>query len=119
MAAALFNRHAAGHATADSAGTRPAKRVHPEVVQVMREVGIDLESVQPRLMTRELAEQAVRVITMGCGDECPVVNVPMEDWALPDPAGKPLPVVRELREEIDKRVRVLLDSLEDRSLKRS
>jgi len=119
MAAALFNRDAAGRAVADSAGTRPAPRVHPEVVEAMRELGIDLGSARPKLMTRDLAQGAVRVITMGCGDECPVVNAPMEDWGLPDPAGQPLPVVRAIRDEIDTRVRALLASIEESSLKSS
>lgn len=119
MAAALFNRHANGRATAESAGTRPARHVHPEVVDVMREVGIDLASVEPRLMTRELAEGATRVVTMGCGDECPVVSAPMEDWGLPDPAGQPVAEVRSIRDEIDQRVRALLSSLNAHTLKRS
>ena len=124
MAAALFNRHANGRATAESAGVeaRPATRrstVHPEVVDVMREVGIDLASVEPRLMTRELAEGATRVVTMGCGDECPVVSAPMEDWGLPDPAGQPVAEVRSIRDEIDQRVRALLSSLNAHTLKRS
>jgi len=111
MAAALFNVHAAGRAIAESAGTRPAKRVHPEVIAVMREVGIDLESVRPRLMSREVAAGASRVVTMGCGDECPVVDAPVEDWGLPDPAGLPLPGVTAIRDEIDARVRALLTDL--------
>jgi protein-tyrosine-phosphatase len=111
MAAALFNRYANGRARADSAGTRPAAHVHPEVVEVMREVDIDLEGVQPQLLTTELAAGAVRVITMGCAEECPVVNAPMEDWGLPDPAGQPLEVVRGIRDDIDRRVRLLVTKL--------
>ena len=84
MAAALFNRHA-----------RVAPHVHPEVVEVMREIGIDVETAEPQLLTRELAADTVRVITMGRADECPVVNAPMEDWCLPDPTGQPLEAVRE------------------------
>jgi arsenate reductase (thioredoxin) len=119
MAAALFNHRAAGRAVADSAGTRPGNRVHPEVVEVMAEVGIDLEPSVPKMLTSHLAGGAARVITMGCGDECPVVSAPVEDWALPDPAGQPLPVVRSIRDEIDRRVRVLLSELETQSVKRS
>ncbi len=78
----------------------------------MREVGIEVGTAKPRLLTRELASGAVRVITMGCGDECPVVNAPMEDWGLPDPAGQPLDTVRTIRDEIDRRVLSLLSSLE-------
>jgi len=84
----------------------------PEVVEVMREVGIDLGGAKPRLLTADLAEGAVRVITMGCAEECPVVSAPMEDWGLPDPAGQPLDVVREIRDDIDRRVRILLSNLE-------
>jgi len=112
MAAALFNRHARGRAVADSAGTRPAAHVHPEVVEVMREIGVDLASVQPRLMTAELADGAVRVITMGCADgECPVVSAPVEDWGLPDPSGQPLETVRAIRDDIDRRVVSLVSAL--------
>lgn len=111
MAAALFNRHAGGRAFADSAGTTPAARVHPEVVDVMREVGIDLSDAKPRLMSAGLAAGAARVITMGCGDECPVVSAPVEDWGLPDPAGQPAAAVRAIRDDIDRRVRSLLSAL--------
>jgi len=112
MAAALFNRQAGGRAWADSAGTRPAARVHPEVVEAMRELGVDLSKARPQLMTAGLAEGAIRVITMGCADgECPVVSAPVEDWGLPDPAGQPLSAVRTIRDEIDGRVRSLLSSL--------
>jgi len=86
---------------------------------VMREVGIDLESVTPRRMTPELAAGASRVVTMGCGDECPVVSAPVEDWGLPDPAGLPLPAVRAIRDEIDARVRGLLTDLVEPKIKRS
>lgn len=120
MAAALFNRHANGRATADSAGTRPAARVHPEVVDAMREVGIDLAGAKPGLMTPELSAGADRVITMGCAEgECPVVSVPVEDWGLPDPAGRPAPEVRAIRDEIDRRVRELVSRLGLPALKSS
>jgi arsenate reductase (thioredoxin) len=111
MAAALFNRHARGRAWADSAGTRPAPRVHPEVVEAMREIGINLREAKPRLLTAQLTADAVRVITMGCADECPVVSAPMEDWGLSDPAGQPLDVVRGIRDDIDRRVRTLLSNM--------
>jgi protein-tyrosine-phosphatase len=111
MAAALFNRHARGRAVADSAGTRPATRVHPEVVEVMREVGLDLSSAQPQLMTADLAAGAARVVTMGCAEgECPVVSAPVEDWGLPDPAGQPIEAVRAIRDDIDRRVRSLVSA---------
>jgi arsenate reductase len=109
MAAALFNRHASGRAVADSAGTRPAPHVHPEVVEVMREIGVDLSGARPQLITAELAAGAARVITMGCAEgECPVVSVPVEDWGLPDPAGQSLATVRAIRDDIDRRVRSML-----------
>ena len=111
MAAALFNRQAGGRAVAVSAGTRPAERVHPEVVAAMREVGTDLSDAKPRLMSAELAAGSTRVVTMGCGDECPVVNAPVEDWGLPDPAGRPAVEVRAIRDDIDRRVRSLLSTL--------
>jgi arsenate reductase len=112
MAAALFNRHARGRAVADSAGTKPATHVHPEVVEVMREIGVDLSSAHPKLMTTDLAAGAVRVVTMGCAEgECPVVNAPLEDWGLPDPAGQPLATVRLIRDDIDRRVRALVSDL--------
>ncbi|HEY8634621.1 MAG TPA: arsenate reductase ArsC [Candidatus Dormibacteraeota bacterium] len=111
MAAALFNRYAAGRASADSAGTRPSTHVHPEVIEVMREIGIDLTDTKPRLLTVALAKGVVRAITMGCGDECPVLSVPVEDWALPDPSGQPLEVVREIRDDIDRRVLSLASQL--------
>lgn len=112
MAAALFNRQAGHRAWADSAGTRPAARIHPEVVEAMRELGLDLSTAKPQLMTAGLAEGAIRVITMGCADgECPVVSAPVEDWGLPDPAGQPLSVVRTIRDDIDRRVHSLLSSL--------
>ncbi|HYR49769.1 MAG TPA: arsenate reductase ArsC [Candidatus Eisenbacteria bacterium] len=112
MAAALFNRHARGRAVADSAGTRPATHVHPEVVEVMREVGVDLSSAHPQLMTADLAAGAARVVTMGCAEgECPVVSAPVEDWGLPDPAGQPLEAVRAIRDDIDQRVLLLVSAL--------
>jgi arsenate reductase (thioredoxin) len=111
IAAAFFNLHAGGRAVATSAGTRPAARVHAAVVEVMREVGIDLEAQKPQLMTAEVAAGADRVVTMGCGDECPVVRAPVEDWGLQDPAGQPIATVRAIRDDIERRVRMLLASL--------
>jgi len=112
MAAALFNDGAdPAAARALSAGTRPAPAVHPVVVEVMRESGIDLSAASPRKLTQELARDADLLITMGCGDECPVVpGLRRDDWPLPDPAEQPLERVREIRDEIRDRVRALLDS---------
>jgi arsenate reductase len=109
MSAALFERAAAGKHTALSAGTTPAEHVHPEVVEVMQELGIDLSDRKPQLLTRELAERADVVVTMGCGDACPYIpGKRYIDWNLPDPKGRPLDEVREIRDDIAHRVRSLL-----------
>ena len=117
MSQALFEQAADGRHTALSAGTTPAEHVHPEVVQVMREVGIDLSDRNPRLLTRELVGQADIVVTMGCGDECPYIpGKRYVDWDLPDPKGLPLSQVRVIRDEIARRVGELvaeLDALAD------
>jgi protein-tyrosine-phosphatase len=113
MSQALFERAAAGRHTASSAGTTPADRVHPEVVDVMREVGIDLSDRQPQLLTLELAEPADVVVTMGCGDECPFIpGKRYLDWDLPDPKGQPIEAVREIRDEIERRVTELATELD-------
>ena len=113
MSQALFERVAAGRHEAASAGTRPAERVHPEVVEVMSELGIDLHGRRPRGLTRELAEWADVVVTMGCGDECPYIpGKRYIDWELEDPAGRPAPEVRTTRDEIDRRVRGLVHELD-------
>jgi arsenate reductase (thioredoxin) len=112
MSAALFERAAGGRHHALSAGTTPADRVHPEVVEVMIEVGLDLSDRQPRRLTHELAEQADVVVTMGCGDECPYIpGKRYIDWDLPDPKGRPVAEVRELRGEIASRVDALVREL--------
>jgi arsenate reductase (thioredoxin) len=113
MSQALFERAAEGRHRALSAGTTPAERVHPEVVEVMRERGIDLAERQPKLLTRELAEQADVVVTMGCGDECPYIpGRRYLDWDLEDPKGRPLDEVRATRDDIDRRVRELVEELD-------
>ena len=112
MSQALFERAADGRHHALSAGTTPGDRVHPEVVQVMRELGIDLADRTPQLLTRKLAQQADVVVTMGCGDECPFIpGKRYIDWDLPDPKGRPVEEVRATRDEISRRVRELLDGL--------
>jgi arsenate reductase (thioredoxin) len=112
MSAALLEREAAGRHTALSAGTTPGQHVHPEVVEVMRELDIDLSERTPQLLTRELAEQADLVVTMGCGDQCPYIpGKRYLDWDLPDPKGRPLVEVRTTRDEIALRVRALIDEL--------
>src|SRR6476469_8256742 len=113
MSAALFERAAAGRHRALSAGTTPGDRVHPEVVEAMRELGIDLAGRTPRLLTRELAEQADVVVTMGCGDECPYIpGKRYLDWELPDPKDRPLEEVRATRDEISRRVQALVAELD-------
>jgi arsenate reductase (thioredoxin) len=109
MSQALFEREAAGRHVSLSAGTTPAERVHPEVIEVMREIGLDLSSRRPRLLTRELAEQADIVVTMGCGDQCPYVpGKRYIEWDLPDPKGRPLHEVRAIRDDIARRIDSLL-----------
>jgi arsenate reductase (thioredoxin) len=113
MSQALFERAAGGRHRALSAGTTPGDRVHPEVVEVMRELDIELADREPKLLTRELAEQADVVVTMGCGDECPYIpGRRYLDWDLEDPKGRPLDEVRATRDEIDRRVRGLLEELD-------
>jgi arsenate reductase len=110
MAAALFNTLAdPGKAHALSAGTEPGERVHPEVVAVMREEGIDLSAARPQKLTAELAAQAQLLITMGCGDKCPYVpGLRIEDWPLEDPKGQSIERVRAIREDIRRRVEALV-----------
>jgi arsenate reductase len=112
MAAGWFNALAdPALATAVSAGTQPAERVHAEVLKAMGEVGIDLSSVRPQLLTEKLTEQATLLVTMGCGESCPVVRgVERQDWPLADPKGQSLQKVRELREEIRRRVTELISA---------
>jgi protein-tyrosine-phosphatase len=105
MSAALFERAAEGRHPAESAGTTPGDRVHPEVVDAMNEVGIDLSGKTPQLLTTELAERADVVVTMGCGDACPYIpGKRYLDWNLPDPKGRPIADVRRLRDDIERRV---------------
>jgi arsenate reductase len=95
-----------------SAGSEPGERVNPAAVAAMQEVGIDIADAEPRLLTVDDVRAADAVVTMGCGDACPVLpGTTYEDWALPDPAGLPLEQVRPVRDEIDRRVRELLDRL--------
>lgn len=113
MSAALFERAAEGRHRALSAGTTPAEHLHPEVVEVMREVGIDLSGRRPQQLTLGLAERADLIVTMGCGDRCPYVpGKRYLDWGLPDPKGLPLDQVREIREEISERVLALVGDLD-------
>jgi len=113
MSQALFERAAQGRHSAASAGTTPAGHVHPEVVEVMRELGVDLDDRTPALLTRDLAEQADVVVTMGCGDACPYIpGKRYLDWELPDPKGRPIEEVRATRDEIARRVEALVEELD-------
>ena len=113
MSQALFARAADGRHEARSAGTTPGERVHPEVVEAMGELGIDVSDRRPRGLTRELAEWADVVVTMGCGDECPYIpGKRYLDWDLPDPKGRPLADVRRLRDDIGRRVVQLAHELD-------
>jgi arsenate reductase (thioredoxin) len=112
MSEALFERAAGGRHHALSAGTTPADGVHPEVIAAMSELGIDLSGRTPRLLTRQLADRADVVVTMGCGDECPFIpGKRCIDWNLADPAGETIEHVRAIRDEIDHRVHALADEL--------
>lgn len=112
MAAALFNRLAdPARARALSAGTEPGTRVHPEVVTAMNEVGIDLSKAVTTQLTDDVARQAQMLITMGCGDRCPIVpGAKREDWPLEDPKGQPIEKVRDIRDDIERRVKALLET---------
>ena len=110
MAAAWLRRLAdPTKARALSAGTQPGSRVHPEVLDAMREVGVDLSTAVPQMLTEALARDASMLITMGCGDQCPVVpGLRREDWPLEDPKGKPVERVREIRDDVRSRVEDLI-----------
>lgn len=113
MSQALFERAAGGRHVGRSAGTTPGERVHPEVVEAMSELGIDLADRKPKLLGIDDAEWADVVVTMGCGDECPyVAGVRYVDWDLPDPKGRPLAEVRATRDEIAQRVEALVEELD-------
>jgi arsenate reductase (thioredoxin) len=113
IAQALFERTAAGKHEARSAGSRPAEHVHREVVDALRELGIDVAGRMPHRLDRSDLDWADHVVTMGCGDECPVVpGKRYEDWELPDPAGRPLEEVRSIRDDIAERVQGLVSELD-------
>ncbi|HEY7953100.1 MAG TPA: arsenate reductase ArsC [Solirubrobacteraceae bacterium] len=113
MSAALLERQAGGRHRALSAGTTPGERVHPEVVEVMRELGVDLSARRPQLLSSELAEQADVIVTMGCGDQCPYVpGKRYIDWDLPDPKGRPIAEVRAIRDDIASRMPALIAELD-------
>ena len=114
MSQALFERTAEGRHSALSAGTNPGERVHPEVIEVMRELGIDLADRVPQALTVELAQQADVVVTMGCGDACPYIpGKRYIDWNLPDPKNRAIEEVRATRDEIQRRVAALVAELDE------
>lgn len=112
MAAAFFSQLAdPSRATAVSAGTTPGSGVHPEVLAAMGELGLDLSSAKPKMLTAELAAGAHLLVTMGCGEECPyIAGAEIQDWELEDPKGKPLTRVREIRDDVRRRVAALVES---------
>jgi arsenate reductase len=113
MAAALLERHAGERVEVRSAGSEPADELNPAVVEAMREVGIDLDGRRPRRLADEDVRRADVVVTMGCGDACPVYpGKRYEDWELDDPAGRSLDDVRPIRDEIERRVRDLVARLD-------
>jgi protein-tyrosine-phosphatase len=113
MSQALFERAAHGEHTALSAGTTPAERVHPVVVEAMRELDVDLAHNKPQLLTRQLAERADVVVTMGCGDACPYIpGKRYIDWDLEDPKDQPIDRVRQIRDDIASRVGQLIDEFD-------
>ena len=110
---ALFERAAGDAHEARSAGTTPAQRVHPEVVEAMNELGVDLAGRTPQPLTDDLAQWADVVVTMGCGDECPYIpGKQYLDWELPDPKGRPIAEVRQIRDDIAQRVQALAAELD-------
>jgi protein-tyrosine-phosphatase len=112
MAAALLDHHAAGRARVRSAGSTPADEINPAVVEAMREIGLDLSKEFPKLLTTDAVEAADVVVTMGCGDACPIFpGKRYLDWDLPDPNGRSVGEVRSIRDEIEGRVRGLLEEL--------
>jgi arsenate reductase (thioredoxin) len=113
MSQALFERASGGRHTSTSAGTTPAVHVHAEVVEAMREIGVDLSDRVPKLLTDESAAAADVVVTMGCGDACPYFpGKRYIDWDLPDPKGRPIEEVRTLRDSIEQRVAALIEELD-------
>ena len=109
MAQALFERHAPADVRAESAGSTPARQLWPNVVEAMRELDIDLSGRRPRKLTVEMQLHADWAVTMGCGDACPYVPTRVEDWDIRDPADQPIGMVREIRDEIEDRVRELIE----------
>ena len=113
MAAALLDHHADGRVEVRSAGSTPADEINPTVRTAMAEIGIDLDGAHPKLLTTDAVQASDVVITMGCGDACPVFpGKRYEDWEVEDPAGRDIDAVRRIRDDIDARVRTLLETLD-------
>ncbi len=108
IAQAVFERYGPADVRAESAGTEPATAIWPPVVEVMREIGLDLSGRTPKKLTVEMQQHANWAVTMGCGDACPYVPSIVEEWDIPDPAGKPLEEVRAIRNQIQQQVRELI-----------
>jgi arsenate reductase (thioredoxin) len=109
MAQAFFERHGPPDVRAESAGQEPADRVWPEVVEAMREVGVDLAATRPKRLTVEMQLHADWAITLACGAQCPYVPTTVEDWDIPDPAGRPIEEVRSIRDAVEARVKDLIE----------
>jgi len=113
MAEAFLNKLSSGKIVAASGGVKPAEKVNPNAVEVMREIGIDMSQQKPKMLTREMIEEADKVITMGCGaDVCPAPLVESEDWGIEDPSGKPIDKFREVRDQIKAKVEKLIREIE-------
>ena len=112
MSAAFFNRYSdPSKARAISAGTQPAQHVHPQVIEVMKELGIDLSDASPQKLTPELAQDADLLITMGCGDECPFVpGLKRDDWPFPDPKDQSIEQTRQIRDDIERRIKAFIQA---------
>jgi arsenate reductase len=110
IAQALFERYAPDDVRAESAGSTPAERVWPNVIEAMREIGIDLSGRRPKKLTVEMQLHADWAITLACGEQCPYVPATVEDWDIPDPAGKPIEEVRAIRDALETRVRDLVEN---------
>jgi arsenate reductase len=108
MAQAFFERDGPDGVRAESAGTEPAAAIWPPVVEVMREIGIDISQRTPKKLTVEMQQHASWAVTMGCGDACPYVPTILQEWNIPDPAGKPLEEVRRIRDQIQEQVSELI-----------
>ncbi len=113
MAQALFERSCPGDCRGESAGSQPARKLWPEVIEVMREVGIDIADRKPKRLSVEMQLHADWAVTMGCGDVCPYVPTRVDDWDIPDPAGKSLAEVRQIRDMIDDRVQGLVRNIDE------